>query len=102
MAPPPKKKSPVLKIVLIAVAAVVVLCIAGVAVVSFIAKDAVDDAAKVAIAEPATLGGRPKIEDGEFAALITEMESSLAAYPGASDSFGAIATARRAYINASS
>ncbi|MEU4688023.1 hypothetical protein [Actinoplanes sp. NPDC023714] len=89
MAPPPKKKNTVLKIVLIAVAAVVVLCIAGVAAVFFIGKDAVDDAAKVTITEPATLGGRPKLEDGEFAALITEMESSLAKYPGASDSFGA-------------
>ncbi|WP_127542909.1 hypothetical protein [Actinoplanes sp. OR16] len=88
MAPPPKKSN-VLKIVLIAVAAVLILCVGGIAAVFFIVKDASDDASKVAITEPTTLGGRPKLEDGQFAALIAGMESSLAAYPGAADSFGA-------------
>jgi hypothetical protein len=88
MAPPPKKSN-ALKIVLIVVGAVLALCVAGVAVVAFVAKDTVDDAAAISIAEPATLGGRAKLDGGEFAAMIDGMEKSLAAYPGASDGFGA-------------
>lgn len=91
--PPPKKKSKALPIVLISLAIVLVLCGGGVAAVTIFAKDVVEDAgadaAKVAIAEPQTLGGLKKLEGEEFAALVKEMESGLTSIPGASDSFAA-------------
>jgi hypothetical protein len=87
---PPKRKSRVLPIILISLGIVAVLCIGGIAAVVVFTKDAIDDAAAVTITEPATLGGRPKLESQEFAAITADMEKSLAAYPGAESSFGAI------------
>jgi hypothetical protein len=85
----PPRKSKALPIILTVVGVLAVLCIGGGAALYFIGKDAVDDAAAVTITEPATLGGRPKLESEEFATLTADMEKSLAAYPGASSSFGA-------------
>ncbi|MEV6298841.1 hypothetical protein AB0M02_05470 [Actinoplanes sp. NPDC051861] len=91
---PPPKKSKALPIALISAAIVLVLCVGGAAAVLLAGKNAIEDAgdeaSKVAITEPDTLGGLPKIDDPSFAAMTAEMESSLAAYPGASSSFGAI------------
>ena len=93
MAPPPPKKSKVVPIVLTSVAIVLVLCIGGLAALFLVGKNAKDDAdaaaAKITITEPETLGGRAKLESAEFAPLIAGMERDLAAYPGASSSFGA-------------
>ncbi|MEU4621449.1 hypothetical protein AB0G04_15940 [Actinoplanes sp. NPDC023801] len=85
----PQRKSRVLPIILIVVGILAVLCIGGGAALYFVGKDAVDDAAAVSITEPATLGGRPKLDTPEYATLTADMEKSLAAYPGASSSFGA-------------
>ncbi|SFF55982.1 hypothetical protein SAMN05421541_113103 [Actinoplanes philippinensis] len=87
---PPKRKSRVLPIVLITLGIVAVLCIGGIGVFYVIGKNAIDDLAAVTITEPATLGGRPKLENKEFETITTDMEKSLAAYPGAENSFGAI------------
>jgi hypothetical protein len=87
---PPKRKSRVLPIVLISLGIVAVLCIGGFTAIYLVGKNAIDDAAAVTITEPATLGGRPKLESQEFAAITADMEKSLAEYPGAESSFGAI------------
>ncbi|MEV4276189.1 hypothetical protein [Actinoplanes xinjiangensis] len=87
---PPKRKSRVLPIVLISLGIVAVLCIGGFTALYLVGKNAVDDAAAVTITEPSTLGGRPKLESQEFAAITADMEKSLAEYPGAQSSFGAI------------
>jgi hypothetical protein len=85
----PQKKSKALPIILTVVGILAVLCLGGGAVLYFIGKNAADDAAAVTITEPTTLGGRPKLENEEFATLTADMEKSLAGYPGASSSFGA-------------
>ncbi|MEV0897269.1 hypothetical protein [Actinoplanes sp. NPDC049802] len=81
-------------IVLLSVAIALVLCVGGAATILLIGKNAVDDAeaaaARVTIAQPVTLGGLPLVDDPRFSAVTEEMESSLAAYPGASSSFGAL------------
>ncbi|MEU4156769.1 hypothetical protein [Actinoplanes sp. NPDC026670] len=87
---PPPRKSRVLPIVLISLGIVAVLCIGGFTALYLVGKNAVDDLAAVTITEPATLGGRPKLESQEFAAITADMEKSLSAYPGAESSFGAI------------
>jgi hypothetical protein len=86
---PPKRKSRVLPIVLITVGIIAVLCNGGFAAVYVVGKNALDDAAAVTITEPATLGGRAKLDSQEFAAMTADMEKDLAAYPGAESSFGA-------------
>lgn len=86
---PPKRKSRVLPIILITLGVLAVLCIGGITAVVFFTKDAIEDAAAVTITEPATLGGRPKLDSQEFAAMTADMEKDLAAYPGAESSFGA-------------
>ncbi|MEU4556806.1 hypothetical protein AB0F72_00315 [Actinoplanes sp. NPDC023936] len=115
-AAPPPKKSKVLPIVLISVAVFLVLCIGGITSLYLIGKDAVEDAqntidsvttsepttgtatsdpqptekaSTITIVEPKTLGGRPKLTDGQFAGITKELEDGLASgYPG-SKSFGA-------------
>ncbi|MEU8243243.1 hypothetical protein AB0C07_33725 [Actinoplanes missouriensis] len=115
-AAPPPKKSKVLPIVLISVAVFLVLCIGGITSLYLIGKDAVEDAqntidsvttsepttgtqttdpqptekaSTITIVEPKTLGGRPKLTDGQFAGITKELEDGLASgYPGGK-SFGA-------------
>ncbi|MBW6436198.1 hypothetical protein KZ829_20880 [Actinoplanes hulinensis] len=92
--PPEKPKSRTVPIVLLSVAIALVLCVGGAATLVLIGKNAVDDAeaaaARIAITQPQTLGGLPLVDDPQFAAITEDMERSLAAYPGASGSFGAI------------
>ncbi|MEV6346174.1 hypothetical protein [Actinoplanes sp. NPDC051851] len=98
--PPPQKKSPVLKIILIVVAVIVVLCIAGVAALAVFGKNELDKvqatvasasaaAEKISIAEPDTLGDRPKLTDEQFTSLADQMKTSLSEYPQAKNSFAA-------------
>jgi hypothetical protein len=92
-APPPKKKSSALKIVLIVVAVIAVLCVGGVAVSLFVAKDKVSevvDAAKISVVEPQTLGGRPKVTDPAMAGSVSALDSELSKVPGATGSVGAL------------
>lgn len=76
---------------LISVGIVLVLCIGGVTAAVLFARNTVEDAgaeaAKIAIAEPATLGGLAKLESAEFDKLAQQMEDGLASMPGAKDSF---------------
>jgi hypothetical protein len=112
---PPKKKSKTLPIVLTAVAIVLVLCVGGVVALFMVGKNAVDDAndaieadstpgsgttqetpgptkavGTVKISEPATLGGRPKLTDPQFAGVADQLQSSLKNVPGATTSVGAL------------
>lgn len=113
--PPPPKKSKALPIVLTSIAIVLVLCVGGVVALYMIGKNKADDladdvtpttvptatatqdtteptkpAATITIAEPKTLGGRPKLTDEQFAGMSTELKSSLSSYPGATNSIGAL------------
>ncbi len=112
--PPPPKKSNAVKIVLIAVAVVLVLCIGGVVAVVMATKDVVDGAvqaarssanptvttaapdtapekvATITLADPAKLGGRPKITDPQFADAAKTLKDALAEAPGATDSVGGL------------
>jgi hypothetical protein len=111
--PPAPKKSWTLPIVLVSIAIALVLCVGGIAVVGMIGSD--DDAKKdtasnstgaptpgrtteateapaedITVAEPKTLGGRPKLDTKEFNAVTETMEDGLLkGYPGATNSFGA-------------
>jgi hypothetical protein len=117
---PPKKKSKVLPIVLTSVAIVLVLCIGGVVGLYMIGKNKVDDvndrladataaptapatgqattdptdppkaASTVKIAEPTTLGGRPKLTDPQFADVAKELKNSLGSVPTATNSVGSL------------
>ncbi|GAA1605718.1 hypothetical protein [Actinoplanes couchii] len=87
---PPAKKSKAVPIVLISLAIVLVLCVGGTTVFYLIGKNAEDAAAKISIAEPATLGGLAKLNSAEFEEITADMEKELAQYPGAESSFGAI------------
>ncbi|MCA2216113.1 hypothetical protein [Jidongwangia harbinensis] len=89
----PKKKSSALKIVLSVVAVIAVLCIGGVAVTFFLAKDEVAkvvDASRITVVEPETLGGRPKITDPTVAGSVSSLDSQLSKVPGATESVGAV------------
>ena len=88
-APAPRKKSSALKIVLIAVSVIAVLCVGGVAVAVFAAKDTVEkvvDAASVKVVEPATLGGRAKVTDPALTGDLSSLDSELSKVPGATGS----------------
>ncbi|GIF18354.1 hypothetical protein BJ973_008685 [Actinoplanes tereljensis] len=112
---PPKKKSKVLPIVLTSIAIVLVLCVGGVAALYMIGKNKVDDindtagdttlpttqttqetaeptkpASTIKIVEPATLGGRPKLTDPQFADIAKELKDGLAAVPSATNSVGSL------------
>ncbi|MEU4241416.1 hypothetical protein [Actinoplanes sp. NPDC026619] len=112
---PPKKKSKALPIVLVSVAIVLVLCIGGVVAVFMVGKDKVDDindqladatanptatagsttgptkaASTIKIVEPATLGGRPKLTDPQFAAVAKELKDGLASVPSATNTVGSL------------
>jgi len=115
--PTPPKKSRALPIVLISVAIVLVLCVGGSIAAYKFTKNKVNDvtstsngtgattgtptsgqspdattkpAATVSISEPKTLGGRPKLTDAQFAGVATELQTSLKAVPGATNSVGAL------------
>jgi hypothetical protein len=117
---PPKKKSTTLPIVLTVVGIVLVLCVGGGFVLYKVGKDAtakVNDAldttatptatsttdpttdpttepttpaSTIKIAEPKTLGGRPKLTDDQFAPVAKELQASLKQVPGATSSVGAL------------
>ncbi|MFI5491227.1 hypothetical protein [Actinoplanes sp. NPDC051859] len=89
---PAPKKSSALKIVLIIFAVLAVLCVGGVAVVYFAAKDTVDkvvDASKIKVVEPATLGGRPKANDPALQSNVDGLNGAMSNVPGATSSVGA-------------
>jgi hypothetical protein len=91
--PPEKKKSKALKIVLISLAVVLLLCIGGSAIAYFAAKDTIDgviDASKISVVEPATLGGRPKLTDPQFASAIAGLKSELSKAPNTTSTVGAL------------
>jgi hypothetical protein len=91
--PPPQKKSSALKIVLIVVAVVSVLCLGGVAVAFFAAKDTVEDvvdAARITVVEPETLSGRAKVTDPTVAGSVAGLDAELSKVPGATSSVGAV------------
>ncbi|WP_430783765.1 hypothetical protein [Actinoplanes sp. G11-F43] len=88
--PPPAPRSRTVPIVLVSLAIVLVLCVGGTTALYLIGKNAEDTAARITITEPSTLGGLPKLDSAEFAAITEDMEKELAGYPGAESSFGAI------------
>jgi hypothetical protein len=112
---PPKKKSKALPIVLVSIAIVLVLCVGGVAAIFVFAKDKTDDindqladstanptatstttaaptkaASTIKIVEPATLGGRPKLTDPQFASVAKELKDGLASVPSATNTVGSL------------
>ncbi|BCY14323.1 hypothetical protein [Actinoplanes sp. L3-i22] len=110
--PPAPKKSWTLPIVLVSIAIALVLCVGGLAVIGIVYGDDQKDttstssstpaepdsttdsteapAEDITVAEPKTLGGRPKLDTKEFNAVTTTMEDGLLkGYPGATTSFGA-------------
>ncbi|MEV6595418.1 hypothetical protein AB0M36_00985 [Actinoplanes sp. NPDC051346] len=87
---PPKKKGSALKIVLIVFGVLALLCVGGIAVVYFAAKDEVAkvvDGAKITVVTPETLGGRAKSSDKD---LQSSLDGAMADVPGASSSVGAV------------
>ncbi|GAA2621654.1 hypothetical protein [Paractinoplanes durhamensis] len=112
---PPKKKSKALPIVLTSIAIVLVLCVGGVAALYMVGKNKVDDindqladatatptagatrtaeptkaASTIKIVEPATLGGRPKLTDAQFADIAKELKDGLGSVPSATNSVGSL------------
>ncbi len=88
-APAPKKKSSALKIVLIVAAVIAVLCVGGIGVAVFAAKDTVEkvvDAASITVVEPATLGGREKVTDPTLTSSLSSLDTELGKVPGATGS----------------
>jgi hypothetical protein len=88
-APAPKKKSSALKIVLIVAAVMAVLCVGGVAVAVFAARDTVGkvvDAASITVVQPETLGGRAKVTDPTVTSSLSSLDAELAKVPGATGS----------------
>ncbi|MBQ0900928.1 hypothetical protein [Micromonospora sp. U21] len=80
--PPPAKKSKVGKIVLIVLAVVLVLCLGGAAITWFAVKDEVGevvDATSTRVVAPATLAGRPKIDDPELQKLADDLVAEMKA-----------------------
>lgn len=91
--PAPQKKSSALKIILIVVGVVALLCVGGVAVTFFAAKDTVKDvvdAARITVVEPETLGGRAKVTDPTVAGSVAGLDAELSKVPGATSSVGAV------------
>jgi hypothetical protein len=92
--PPPKKKSKVLAIVLISLAVVVLLCAGSVVAGYFVFKDEVGAgvaATRTRLVAPATLGGRPKVDDPQFAAVTTQLMNELkSSVPAATSTVGAL------------
>jgi hypothetical protein len=91
--PPPVKKSSALKIVLIVAAVIAVLCVGGIGVAFFAAKDKVADvvdAAKISVVAPDTLAGREKVTDPTLTSSVSELDSALGKVPGATGSVGAV------------
>jgi len=115
--PTPPKKSRALPIVLISIGVVLVLCVGGSIAAYMFAKNKVNEttsqvngtttgtptdaqspngpasakpAATVKISEPKTLGGRPKLTDGQFSGVASELQTSLKAVPGSTNSVGAL------------
>ena len=89
---PPKKKPPALKIVLIAFTVMALLCVAGVGVTFFVARDKVSqvvDATKISVVEPATLGGRAQVSEPAIQASVSQLDSELSKVPGATGSVAA-------------
>jgi hypothetical protein len=87
---PPKKKSSALKIVLIVVGVVALLCVAGIAVAVFAAKDKINevvDATKITVVEPKTLGGRAKTANEGLQSSLDGLDSQI---PGATGSVVAV------------
>ncbi|MFE9956676.1 hypothetical protein [Micromonospora sp. NPDC005299] len=90
---PPKKKSSVGKILLIVLAVVLVLCVGGGVAIWFAAKDEVGEvvqATKTRLVEPATLAGRPKVNEPDLQTAATQMKSEIAKdVPNATSTVGA-------------
>jgi hypothetical protein len=90
---PSKKQPNVLKIVLVAIAAVVVVCLVGIVGALLIGRSTVDNVkettAKVSIVEPQTLGGRAQLTGAQFTAMTDVMEQGLTNYKDATNSFSA-------------
>jgi hypothetical protein len=89
---PPKKKSSVLKIVLITFTVIALLCVAGVGVTFFVARDKVSqlfDATKISVVEPATLGGREQISEPAIQASVAQLDTELSKVPGSTGSVAA-------------
>jgi hypothetical protein len=89
-APAPKKKSSALKIVLIVVGVIALLCVAGIGVAVFAAKDKIEevvDATKIKVIEPETLGGRTKTANEELQSSLDGLDSQI---PGATGSVVAV------------
>jgi hypothetical protein len=90
----PPKKSSVLKVVLITLAAALVFSIVVAAIVFIIGRKAIINvqktAAKVSIVEPLTLGGRAPLTGPEFTAMTDVMEQGLTNYKDATNAFGAL------------
>lgn len=77
---PPPKKSKALKIVLSVLAVVLVLCVGGVTVSYFALKDNVKaavDATRTRLVAPATLAGRPKLNEPSLQSAADEMVSTM-------------------------
>ena len=90
-APPPRKRS-ALKIVLIAFTVIALLCVAGVGVTAFVARDKISqvfDATKISVVEPATLGGRAKVTEPAIQASVSQLDSELSKVPGSTGSVAA-------------
>ncbi|MFG2055127.1 hypothetical protein ACGFI9_13940 [Micromonospora sp. NPDC048930] len=92
-AEPPKKKSSVGKILLIVLAVVVLLCVGGGTAVYFATKDTVKDvvdATKTRVEAPATLGGKPKVDDPKLAGAAEQMKTQIKSdVPDATSTVGA-------------
>jgi hypothetical protein len=88
---PPKKPS-ALRIVLIAFTVMALLCVAGVGVTFFVARDKVSqvvDATKISVVEPATLGGRAQVSEPAIQASVSQLDGELSKVPGATGSVAA-------------
>jgi len=118
-APPPKKKSKALPIVLVSIAVVLVLCVGGSVAIFLAAQNKADDitddvqralatptatvpaedpttdptgssSGGIKIVEPKTLGGRPKLTDAQFAGIADQLKTGLAEVPDAGNTVGAL------------
>ncbi|MFR9774981.1 hypothetical protein ACL02O_02855 [Micromonospora sp. MS34] len=79
-AEPPKKKSSVGKILLIVLAVVVLLCVGGGTALYLATKDKVSevvDATKTRVEAPATLAGKPKVDDPKLAGAAEQMKAQF-------------------------
>jgi hypothetical protein len=79
--------------VLIVAAVIAVLCVAGIGIAVFAAKDKVEqvvDATKITVVEPQTLGGREKASDPSLQSSVEGLDSEMAKIPGSTGSVGAI------------